>query len=304
MEILSGTNLTIGGIRLGFSHHSDFRLEEVDQRYAPFLGRHAEQTGDIDVNLRIELDDMPSVSGFQELFDTGEAWSIFSCGGKRKIVHRNRLSSEIYWLADLSLESADVCVHCGKSLVRRNSGTISVRNPVSYPLDFVLIMYLLSVSRGITVHCAGARVGDAGLIFSGKSGSGKSTIAACLAASKDVEVFSDDRIIIREVEGCYQMFGTPWLGTAGIGKNRRAPLRGIFFIRHGQKNTINQITQTEALERLMPVVSVPWYDAEVVPGALSLCGDLLSAIPAYDLQFRPDEEVAEVIKKHARSLSF
>jgi hypothetical protein len=52
------------------------------------------------------------------------------------------------------------------------------------------------------------------------------------------------------------------------------------------------------LERLLPVVSIPWYDKEKMMSILSFCEDLISNIPSYELYFKPDAEVVNVIERY------
>jgi hypothetical protein len=47
----------------------------------------------------------------------------------------------------------------------------------------------------------------------------------------------------------------------------------------------------------MPVVSIPWYDKEVVPHMLDFCDELVSSIPAYVLHFKPGPEIVDVFEK-------
>jgi hypothetical protein len=61
------------------------------------------------------------------------------------------------------------------------------------------------------------------------------------------------------------------------------------------ENRIERITDAEAFRRLMPVLSIPWYDKEAISGIFSFVGDLISQIPSYLLYFTPGIEVAELV---------
>jgi hypothetical protein len=135
-------------------------------------------------------------------------------------------------------------------------------------------------------------VNGRGYLFPGKSGAGKSTISGLLA-SRGHEVLSDDRVIVRKIEGHFRFFGTPWPGEANIAVNKNLPLSGIFFLNHSEGDRVKKIDPQEALERLMPVTSIPWYDSEPMTKVLTFCSDLVSAVPAYVLHFKPGQGAAD-----------
>jgi hypothetical protein len=107
---------------------------------------------------------------------------------------------------------------------------------------------------------------------------------------------SDDRIIIRKIGREFLMYGTPWPGDAGYAVNASVPLKGIFFLSKGEENSIRALTPADAIARLMPVASIPWYDREKVELMMTFCDDLLSAIPMYELTFVPDQAVVSYLE--------
>ena len=74
-------------------------------------------------------------------------------------------------------------------------------------------------------------------------------------------------------------------------------LNRCFFINHASDNRIKEITTGQALRRLLPVTSIPWYDREIMSEILTFCEDLISNVPIYDLHFKPTEEVVDVFEK-------
>jgi hypothetical protein len=112
-------------------------------------------------------------------------------------------------------------------------------------------------------------------------------------------LLSDDRVVVRAEGGGFEVFGTPWPGEAGIAASTSAPLDGVFFIAHGSVNEIREIDQKEAMERLLPLASVPWYDPERMTDVLMFCEAALSRVPAYVLSFRPDRDIAGFLEDFA-----
>src|SRR6476660_9837409 len=71
-------------------------------------------------------------------------------------------------------------------------------DPLEYPLDELLIMHRLTQEKAIELHGSGiVRSNGEANLFIGHSGAGKSTTTRLWTAVEDVEVLSDDRIIVR-----------------------------------------------------------------------------------------------------------
>jgi hypothetical protein len=74
--------------------------------------------------------------------------------------------------------------------------------PLEYPLDELLIMHRLTQEKAIELHgCGIVRPDGTGNLFVGHSGAGKSTTTRLWTAREDVQVLSDDRIIVRRDSG-------------------------------------------------------------------------------------------------------
>jgi hypothetical protein len=70
--------------------------------------------------------------------------------------------------------------------------------PLGYPLDELLIMHRLTQEKAIELHSTGiVRPNGEANLFVGHSGAGTSTTSRLWTAGEDVEVLSDDRIIVR-----------------------------------------------------------------------------------------------------------
>ncbi len=81
------------------------------------------------------------------------------------------------------------------------SRCVGSADPLDYPLDELLIMHRLTQEKAIELHGAGiVRADGIGNLFVGHSEAGKSTTTRLWTEREDVEVLSDDRIIVRRDE--------------------------------------------------------------------------------------------------------
>jgi hypothetical protein len=255
----------------------------------------------INVRLESEWGTMPDIEALPKIFDSGQSWVMHQDEGVYWMTRKPPIDETPVWVVRFDRDIKEVTVYCGKKLIRERDGKTMVSNPVRYPLDQLLLMYILAQNKGALVHAAGMSIHGKGLLFPGPSGAGKSTLSRQFTYQKDpgVEIFSDDRMVVRKVEGTFKAYGTPWPGEQGIALNKRMPLSGIFFLHHGIDggNRIKKIKPQKALEALLQVTSIPWYDRDVMPRVLRFCDDLVSNVPCFDLYFTPGIEVVKSLEE-------
>jgi hypothetical protein len=290
------TYLQIADINFSVTCRQAKILQNDNRNYHGFLKEVPGSGGDFTIDVVLDLERMPDTGGMEKIFDSEQSWSMYS-DGKNYFLSLAAQNGTARWIARFGNISSGVTVYCSELQTSRKNGKTAVLNPVNYPLDQLLLIYTLSQMQGTIVHSAGAGINEGCFIFAGKSGTGKSTIARLLSAGKHTDILSDDRIVIRNIEGQLYAFGTPWPGDAHMAENRKYPLRGIFFIHHGSENRVAELSQGETVERLLQVSSVLWYDKALVTAALSFCGNIALRIPAYELYFRPDSELRNFIER-------
>jgi len=179
---------------------------------------------------------------------------------------------------------------------RRASVTFADAN--EYSIDsFLRILYSLALvaAHGVIVHAASLVRNGRAHLFCGPSGSGKTTVARL---SPDATLLSDELSIVRLVDGRAGCHGTPFWGElARAGEDRAAPLGGVYFLHHGSGHAVEAITPRRALERLLPNVLFFARDPELTARVLDIAGELVEAVPCFDLSFRLDPGFWEVIER-------
>jgi hypothetical protein len=291
--------MEIGGLHFAISGKISDTLQQPEPSYQSFFGKANNHPGcrPADIRIRLELGDIPDTENLEKLFDSGQSWSMFRDGEGHCLTLNPPAFKKPLWQARINRDFTEATVYCSEKLVSRRNGRTVLSSPVSYPLDQILLMYILARRRGALLHAAGIDIKGRGYIFPGKSGAGKSTITRQFAASGNTGLLSDDRIVVRKIDGTFKAYGTPWPGDAGIAFNKSVPLSAIFFINHGSANRIKEISPQEALSRLLPVTSIPWYDREVMDKILIFCEDLILHVPIYELDFKPSVEVVDVFER-------
>ncbi|MBW2218288.1 MAG: hypothetical protein JRF40_02170 [Deltaproteobacteria bacterium] len=290
--------MQIGGINISVECRTADICLPLEPVYQGFAEKSKTTSADAsDITVSLEIDDMPDIEGMKKIFESGSSWSMLLDGEDRLISLKPPEFENPVWMARMGKDYRDVTVYCGNELIGKNREKQEIPSPVCYPLDQILVMYFLSERQGALIHAAGVEVKGKGLVFPGKSGAGKSTLCSQISKRPNIKPFSDDRMIVKKEEGRFVAYGTPWPGEAGIAENKSVQLSGLMFLSQGQENRIKKISNRQAMERLMPVTSIPWYDKPVMEDVLGFCGAIATEIPTYELEFRPEVGVVDVIEE-------
>ena len=183
--------LSIGGVSIQVSAGRDIG--------GAFYPGHEPFTTDVrEPDLLIEVERLLDSSRISDrsLFDSGTTWRLYESQRGLCFEFGYPLSDTgptRRMFVDREFTRATLQVDC--SLLSASAG----RTPIlAYPLDELLIMHRLTQEKAIELHGTGIvrANGDANL-FVGHSGAGKSTTTRLWTDVEDVEVLSDDRIIVR-----------------------------------------------------------------------------------------------------------
>lgn len=290
----------IGGLEFRLHSEELSLAQEVDWAYRPFLagGGAREAAGDADhVDVRFRLTPSPRFDG-TVVFQSEARWTLRTNGAERAFVWQTPGRAEPTWVARFAPGALRrVEVECGPGMVEGDGAGRTLRSPFRYPFDQLLTMYALG-PRGFVVHAAGLVFGGRGAVFPGVSGAGKSTFARLAAARPGWTPLSDDRVVLRCEDGGIRVHGSPWAGTGRVAASGSAPGGALLFLEQGTEDAVRSISPAECLERLLPVISIPWFDAEALGAGLEAAEAIARSIPAGVLTFRPEEGAVEAVERH------
>ncbi|MFH2098589.1 MAG: hypothetical protein ABIJ95_03685, partial [Pseudomonadota bacterium] len=264
---LSFDAYSIAGLTLGVTGPPGLTLPDPGPLYAPFA---LEEPEEADLSVRVEAGTPWTPDGRDRIFNGGPAWSLHRRGTDFSLVFQPPDEARPLWEA-----RADA----GFSRVRFTTalpapGRPLPFHPLGYPAGQLLVLHALAARNGLLVHAAGFTAQGRAFVFPGKSGAGKSTLTRLILAREGFDPFTDDRAAIREENSRFTARGTPWAGDAGVAKNAAAPMGGLFFLAHAPRTRISPLSPGQALERLLPTASLPWYDQGLLDPTLALAGRL------------------------------
>ena len=293
-EFRHRSSFEIGGVSVHVAGHS-----RRDIAFASSLQPFRSKSLVSDIELNIEWRDSLVRSLGKPAFDSGSLWKLYEeddefifdfilAGGNEVPYKRLRVDRTFSW-ARLQMNARSF----------QNSGYIVA--PLEYPLDELLIMHRLTQERAIELHSCGiVTAGGVGNLFVGHSEAGKSTTTRLWTERQQVQVLSDDRIIVRRADDSankptMRMYGTPWHGEAMYASPESACLSRIMILQHGHGNVLTRLSPSEAVAELFARSFVPFHRHEYVNSALDFLQELVGSVPVYRYAFEPDQRAVNKI---------
>jgi len=286
-KFLRELKLGIGGISISINSPDSKKGFEVDDAYRRFI-----TTDKPEIVLHLHCGHIPWIESGEKVFDSS-IWKLYRKNGKHILGFYFYNSGNFpYKIAVLAhdFKSGDIYI--------KNDGFNHsyFLNPLEYPLGQVLMINLLSRKRGMMVHACGIEINGSGILFVGKSGEGKSTLANLCRKERDIILLNDDRIIVREMKNDFLIYGTPWYGDVKICSLDPMPLRKIFLLTHASRNYLTRLSNIEACSRLLVRVFPPIWSHSGMEYTLALSAEITRVIPCFELEFVPDKSAIDFIR--------
>lgn len=229
--------------------------------YPDFLSRE-------EPHLRLKLD----LDNISQTRSSGQLLSIEAAGNHNRHVElRMRVACQN--LADFFWPAFHVCLRCA----------IAAKQPPD-----------------LLLHSAGVVKGSTAYLFSGASGSGKSTVCELLTNQNGCTILHDDIIAISQKEGRFHAWSTPPKEEITDRRSIGAPLQAVFFLEQDQTNYAAKLGSREAARLLTQNFIAPMVVKDGSLGiapteSLGILFSLAEHIPCYELHFRHEPDFWECI---------
>jgi len=256
--------IAIGGVAVRLNTTSPDFLAMLKRRYVGFVSSESHAEFDLDVNLSPPefCDPIAGVRvthrSARWLIEWGDLRAEWETAGRRGTIHQTA-------------------------------------NP--YSIDAVLrILHTLLLARqgGFLLHASSAIRNGKAFLFSGVSGAGKTTISRL--APPDATLLTDEVSYVRREGNRYMAYGTPFAGElARPGENCSAPLSALFLLEKGLQNSIEPISPTDAIQRLLRNILFFAHDPALVKLLFQSACEFASLVPIHRLVFVPDQRVWDLI---------
>jgi len=154
-------------------------------------------------------------------------------------------------------------------------------------------LHFFSGGLGVLLHSSSVVDGDGATVFCGEAGRGKTTISK-LFQKRDA--LSDDKTAVRKAGGGFTAYCVPWQRHDHVSRKEGFPLKKIFFLKHAKENSVNELTLEDKVGRALAASFTPQWSKEGMEFTLNFLADLMESVPAFELGFKPTEEVVDFVR--------
>ena len=296
--------LSIGGIGIELKWKAPPLAKEAHQVFYPaFLSnsyhrpRATRRASPIDVRLQVHWGELPDLTPESMIFDAvSNHWRLFRANGHKVFEIFDTMPPHPtvqFAVMGPDLRSGD--------LYLRPEATTPPGEPWSLthlltPLDQLLLVNILSQGRGVLLHALGVADQGEGLLFIGRSGAGKTTLANLYKPHQGVTILNDERVVVTKKDDRFWLSGTPWPGIGLMVPADTVPLRKVFFLEHGTRNALISDRLPTLLTLFIQQLFLPFWKKEALAFALRFGEELLRTVPTARLAFVNDARVIEFLR--------
>jgi len=168
---------------------------------------------------------------------------------------------------------------------------------LSEELAIASVYSVLCSFKTLFLHASAIDYNGNGVIFVGPSGIGKTTQAELWNACCSADIINGDKAFVRiEADGAF-VYGSPWKGSSPYCLNRKVPLKALVVLRQSKTNRIKALNAVELVEYFVPHVFLPHWDEKCMNAALETLNEIISCVPVFLLECRPDEEAVRITQE-------
>lgn len=196
--------------------------------------------------------------------------------------------------AEITIAPETLCAEQKLLRVKGDPGAEKNQIVEAYALCRKISEYLPTRDR-VLFHGSCLACDGQGVLFTAKSGTGKSTHARLWREKfgDRVVMVNDDKPFLHITPEGTTAYGTPWRGKHKLGSNISAPLRAICIVCRGNENRVEMVSPREAFPTLLQQTYSP-EGPENLRKTLALVERLSRTVPVYRLYCNMDPQAAEV----------
>ena len=159
--------------------------------------------------------------------------------------------------------------------------------------------YLIRVQQmgEFALHSASILYQDRAWLFSGSSGSGKSTRTALWMRQYHTPYLNGDLNLLGFVDDMPVVYGIPWCGTSGSYTTQTVPLGGITFLKQASANALMPLTAEEISLRTMQRLISPSWTKDMLLSNLSFTEKIKDAVSFFHLHCTKETSAAALMKQ-------
>ena len=166
----------------------------------------------------------------------------------------------------------------------------------------ILYAFRTAAEGTLEMHASVVMKEGKGYLFLGKSGTGKSTHSRqWLEHFPGTQLLNDDNPVVRVgADGEIRVYGSPWSGKTPCYRNLDVPVGAFVRIRQSAENRATRQSVVEAYASLYSSCSGLKADRKIADGLHATLEQVVTQVPCFVLDCRPDHAAAEVCYEAVR----
>lgn len=144
--------------------------------------------------------------------------------------------------------------------------------------------YWITSCRSIIMHASAVIYKGKVILFTGISGTGKSTQADLWKQFTGADVLNYDQVLIFLEGNSIEVCGTPWAGKENIYLSGTYPLEAIVLIEKTEENRVTELSKGEAFSRVYLNNYLYPLNEKIEDMYCDLISCLISSVPVYELR--------------------
>ena len=139
-----------------------------------------------------------------------------------------------------------------------------------------------------------------GILFSGRSGIGKSTQAELWCRHRNARQINGDRPVLSKEEAGWLAWGSPYAGSSGVHVNDHCPVSAIVMLQQAEACSLRQLSSGEAFRAVWSGLTMHSWNEQFVEKACDLALELIDQVPVYEFACTPDEAAVRYLEQALR----
>lgn len=189
----------------------------------------------------------------------------------------------------LKKDGSSALLYCDPNFLQKDTSA------VFHAIRFAVLV--LAQNRGLFVlHSASVLYRGKAWLFSGSSGTGKSTHTNLWHEIYQTPLLNGDLNMIGWDNGVPTVYGLPWCGTSNVCTSKNHPLGGITFLKQAPFNRVTVPSPDTKVHYLIQRLISPCWTEELLLKNISFAEKFTDAVPIFRLHCTKDAEAASVMK--------
>lgn len=155
---------------------------------------------------------------------------------------------------------------------------------------------LLLQENRLCLHASCVQTHLGGILFSGRSGIGKSTQSDLWCRHRGATLINGDRPILSIADDGWLAWGSPYAGSSRCHIPESCPVSAIVMLRQDDACSLRRLTQPEAFRAIWSGLTMNSWNEKLTERAVELTIQLIDTVPVLEFGCTPDARAVDFLE--------